>query len=615
MPGSRAGRPAAQKLRSDSLLEQTVDNCCAVSKSVRTADNDVEKAHDGNRCVSQKLERGYAQMKNEASQAPSGCSRLARRGFLKAAGTSAAGGTVLAAGLGGPVPAALADSTRRQSATAYSSVDNFRVEYTMPTLTFDDSTLQSDLGSVYEAALTNLVGINTAYADSSTYNVAGRVTYPPGTFVRAGGGYPLPQRWTRDASVNTWNATSLIAPVVGRNTLWSVVDHQPDGGLIVQQNDGEWWDQIVWVVSAWDHYLITGDHDFLTDAYNASVNTMATRKSQNFNSALGLFEGPGFMNDGISAYPSPPWEPGIDSSSVLSYPYVDVLMCLSTNCLYYGAYRALANMAQVLGNGSDMVTYQAAAAKLQSDINGSLWRTGAGTYGYLIQGPGSPLAGQLDTSQEGGGLALAVLMGVASSGQAQQLLSNAHWEPHGVVNVWPNFPRFTNGWGRQASLWPMVHSMFGHAAAISGRTDLFARAMTDLAQLVQGSDDHFYEIYNPATGVPDGGWQTDGSGQITQWVSQPDQAWSATGYLRMVYRALFGLSFTTQGLRFAPSLPSGWGSVSMAGVRYRDMTLDITLTGQGSSIRAVTVDGRPHTPLLSAAETGHHTIQITLSAS
>jgi hypothetical protein len=484
----------------------------------------------------------------------------------------------------------------------------------MPRLTFADPATQNAIGNVYESALTNVVGVNTAYAQPSIYNLANRVTYPPGTFAIAGQGYPLPQRWTRDSAVNAWNAISLIAPVVGRNTLWSVVDAQSDGSLIVQQNDGEWWDQIVWVVSAWNHFLITGDNDFLADAYDTAVNTMAARKSQNFNSGYGVFEGPGFMNDGISGYPDPPWKPGIHSSAVLDYPGAATLMCLSTNCLYYGAYQALAGMAGELGKGADAAGYQAAAGTLKSAINRHFWRPSAGMYGYLIQGPGSPAAGQLDGHQEGGGLALAILLGVASPAQARSVLANAHWQPYGVVNVWPNFPRFTGDeWGRQASLWPMVFSMFGHAAALGGRNDLFARAVTQLAQLVRGSDGHFYEIYNSVTGAVDGGWQTDGSGQITHWVSQPDQTWSATGFLRMIYRGLFGLSFTPRGLQLAPSLPPGCGPVILTGLPYRDTTLDITLTGAGTSIQSVTVDGHRRAPLVPATENGHHQLEITLS--
>jgi hypothetical protein len=309
---------------------------------------------------------------NHAEEASGTGPGFPRRGFLRAAGVGAAGGTLLA-GFAGGTPEALAADTANPSLGAVPA----RIEYTMPRLTFDDPARQDDLGSVHESALTNVVGINTAYAEPSIYNIANRVTYPPGTLSIAGQGYPLPQRWTRDSAVNTWNAISLIAPAVGRNTLWSVVDLQSDGSPIVQQNDGEWWDQIVWVVSAWNHFLITGDDDFLADAYDTSVNTLAARKSQNFNSSYGLFEGPGFMNDGISGYPSPPWEPGINSSAVLDYPGAAALMCLSTNCLYYGAYQALAGMARTLGKSPDAASYQAAAGTLKNNINSNFWQADA----------------------------------------------------------------------------------------------------------------------------------------------------------------------------------------------------------------------------------------------
>jgi glycogen debranching enzyme len=248
-------------------------------------------------------------------------------------------------------------------------------------------------------------------------------------------------------------------------------------------------------------------------------------------------------------------------------------------------------MARALGEDG-AAGYDAASAALRTAINRTFWLPDAGLYGYLVQGPGSSLASQLDTHQEGGGLALAIILGVATPAMTASVLANAHWQPHGVVNVWPDLPQYPSPeWGRQASLWPMVHSMLGHAAALGGRTDLFERAVTDLAHLVGGSGGHFFEIYNSVTGVEDGGWQADGTGEITQWVSQPDQTWSATGYLRMIYRGLLGLTFTSQGLRLVPTLPSGWGPVTLAGLPCRDMTLDITLT---------------------AGLAGHHRVEVAL---
>lgn len=48
------------------------------------------------------------------------------------------------------------------------------------------------------------------------------------------------------------------------------------------------------------------------------------------------------------------------------------------------------------------------------------------------------------------------------------------------------------------------------------------------------SSGHFYEIYDARTGVLDGGWQAG-----RHWDSEPDQTWSATAYLAMIYRGLF----------------------------------------------------------------------------
>lgn len=536
---------------------------------------------------------------------------LARRDFLAIAGTSLAGGTLAATGVAGlgAAPALAAEGNPSPPVAP-----RLRVGYTMPTLEFTDSKTQSALGAAYESALTDLIGINTVYADSSTYDTAGLLSYPPGTFVRAGGGYPSPQRWTRDAAVNAWNAASLLSPLVGRNTLLAMVDKQPDGSLIVQQ-DNQWWDQIIWVVSAWNHYLVTGDSAFLADAYQISVHTMSARRAQNFNTGLGLFEGPSFMNDGIAGYPSPPWEPGIRSSFVLDYPNTNKLMCLSTNCLYYGAFLALDGMARALGDAGAAASYRSDAAQLRDAINKNLWRNDAGSYGYFVHGAGQ-LSGQLDTSEEGAGLAFAVMLGVANPDQTRSLLNNAHWEPHGIVNSWPAFSRFSDQKpGRHnVCIWPMVHSMFGHAAAMGGRTDLFARAVTDLAQLTLGSGGDFYEVYNSKTGAVDGGWQSDGSGELTHFTSQPSQAWSATGYLRMIYSGLFGLNFTENALRFAPCLPEGWGQLSLVGVPYRNATLDITLTGAGNHVVSCTVNDSPGQAALPAEATGHHTVRITLDS-
>ena len=127
-------------------------------------------------------------------------------------------------------------------------------------LTFAKPETQRLLGAAYKRAVHNLLEINTVPDAEKHYNRTGLFRDPPGTFFRAGGDYHAP--WTRDASINSWNAGSLLAPDVARNTLWAVCQRQAGGKLIVQR-DKQWWDKVIWVVGAWSHYAITGDRDFL----------------------------------------------------------------------------------------------------------------------------------------------------------------------------------------------------------------------------------------------------------------------------------------------------------------------------------------------------------------
>lgn len=508
---------------------------------------------------------------------------LSRRHVLGAAG-------LVAAGVAG-VP---------RMATAAPRADQ---PATRPDISFGGD-VDAVLAGAYRAALGNLLDVNTVRYDPAVYNRTGLMTDPPGVFFRAGGGYEQP--WTRDASTNSWNAGSALAPAVARNTLWSVCARQTDGSLVVQQ-DNQWWDQVVWAVAAWHHHLVTGDRAFLTDAYACAAATMRLNRAAHHNDAYGLFQGPAYMQDGIAGYPSPPYDPANDSSFVLDHPHSDTLMCLSTNCVYHGAYLALAAMADALGDRAAARRYVADAATLRAAIDRHLWRPDAGTYGYFVHGAGER-AGELEPYQEGAGLAFAVLFGVASPARARAVLATTHHEPHGVVNVWPHFDRFDDAHpGRHnVIVWPMVVGMWGDAAATGGRTDLLARAITDVASL-QHADGHFWELYNARSGAVDGGWQVG-----WHWPAEPDQTWSATGYLRMIHNGLFGIRYTPRGLRFAPSLPAGWGPVTLRGLPYRGATLDVTLSGAGRRVVASTVDGR-RSDAVPADATGHHAVHLTLA--
>ena len=491
-------------------------------------------------------------------------------------------------------------------------VKNVPVARPAPRLTFQNRAVQSKLGTAYTDALQNLLRINTMPDLTRAYDASGLLTGDPAFFVRAGGGYDQP--WTRDASLNSWNAGSLLEPSVARNTLWAVCGRDAGGALAIQQ-DNQWWDKVIWVTGAWNHYAVTSDRAFLTAAYGVASEELARMKREHYNRAYGLFEGPAFFTDGIAGYPEPEYDPKNHSSFVLDHPYTSKLMALSTNCVYYNAFKCAAQMAAALGRpAAEARQYDQSAAALKAAINAHLWMPKKSTYGYFIHGAG-PLTGKIDPSQEGIGQSFAVLFGVlfgvASPAQARSVLQNAYRSPHGITASWPHFPRFDDAHpGRHNGVvWPLVNGMFACAAAQAGRTDLFQAEVENAASLSAGSGHRFYEIYNSQTGQPDGGWQSG-----WHWPSQPDQTWSATAYLRMIYSGLFGMRFTPSALSFTPTLPAAWGSVTLTNLHYRAAILSVTLKGHGTHITRFLYDGKPQAkPIVPATAAGSHSVVMTLT--
>ncbi|MGW5349736.1 ricin-type beta-trefoil lectin domain protein [Streptomyces sp. NPDC004031] len=510
----------------------------------------------------------------------------------------------LLVGLGALALAAAGVSGVGQSATPADAASGTA----RPTLTFANAATQATLGAAYTKALTNLLDTNTVSYDPSVYNSSGLMTSNPQTFIRAGGGYAQP--WTRDAAVNSWNAASLLEPRQAANTLWSAVVRQSNGQLIVQQ-DNEQWDQVVWAVGAWNHYLVTGDQSFLANAYQTAVNTLTTRKNANYNSSYGLFQGPAFFNDGIAGYPAPPADSTESHGGYVGdYSATSTMMTLSTNAVYYQAYRSAALMASALGKSAGEVSaLNSQADSLKSAINNHLWNAGKGLYGYFVHGNDS-MSGQLDQTEEGTGLSFAILFGIAGPSQARSIMQNAHLQPYGIVDTYPNYARYSDARpGRHnVVVWPMVQGYWADAAAQSGNQARFANEVQQLAGLANSSG-QFAEIYNAQTGAVDGGWQTGG-----HWGAAPDQTWSATAYLRMIDTDLFGMKFTTGGISFQPTLPAGWGDTTLNGVTYRGATLNIALHGSGNTISSFKLDGTATSAnSVPASLTGTHSVDITLS--
>ena len=475
-----------------------------------------------------------------------------------------------------------------------------------PKLQFEARLVQGTLGKAYESALDNLLRLNTVFDKEDKYNPTGLMAQSKDLFIRAGGAYDTP--WTRDASINSWNAASLLEPTVARNTLWAVC--QKENGNIVLQRDNQWWDKVIWIEAAWNHFKVTGDEKFLATAYGVAQDELALMRREHFSATYGLFQGPAFFADGIAGYPEPEYDPTNGSSFVLDHRYTKEMMALSTNCVYYGAYRSAALMAtQLKRAANEAKIFNATADELKSAIQRRLWNSQKGTYGYFIHGAG-PLIGKRDETQESIGLAYAILLGVADKNQAQSVVKTAHVTDYGIPTQWPHFARFSDEKpGRHnVSLWPLVGGMWACAAAQTGDINAFRDETEKLALLALNSSNGFYEIYNFRSGKPDGGWQTG-----RNWGPLADQTWSASAYLRTIYGGLFGMDFQPSGVRFAPHLPADWKNVRLTGVKYRALTLDISLQGQGGRVAQSVFDGKiVPTAFVPANLLGHHSLVLTM---
>lgn len=484
-----------------------------------------------------------------------------------------------------------------------SQVDSLRE----PVLVFDNPAVQSTLGTAYSKALDNLLLINMMPAGPGQLR-SGLVALAGARFLRAGGGYGEP--WTRDASVNSWSALSLLAPDLARNTLWAVCERRPDGSVAVQ-DDNQWWDKIVWVLAAWNHYATTGDQAFLKQAYATSNRLASSLVETRFDAEFGLFRGPSHLQDGIAGYPAPFDDPPGSSSFILDHSGSDKLMTLSVNCLYYAAFRSLAKMAAALGEPASVSSdWETRAKALRKAVNDRFWMPKAGSYAYLLYGEGE-LRGKQAEYQEATGISLAVLCGVADARRAGQVVRNARTTRFGIPLVDPEFPRYSAAApGRHSRIvWPLAQGYWATAAAVTGNVARFRAEVEALAGLAKGSDWHFFEIYNPTTGKPDGGMQCG-----SHWASAPDQAWSASAYLRMIHYGLFGMAFTPGGVTFAPTLPADWGAVTLKGLHYRGAVLDIRLTGSGRRVVRFSIDGQVSAkPLVPASLQGVHRVEIVLA--
>ena len=436
--------------------------------------------------------------------------------------------------------------------------------------------------AAFDAAMKNLVEINTIPCNFSVFNVTGLMDPEVPFMIRAGGSYENP--WTRDSAINTWAAGRFILPQASKNTLLSVCTKDENGDPIILP-DNQTWDRIVWAVGAWEYILATGDRKFLEDARGIVARGLAVLHAERYDEETGLYRGGSFFNDGISGYPKDIYEPNKDHSFMGEHPRTETILCLSTNCIYCEAWNILGKMNALLGIADPQPSQRRNA--LKEAILRVFWNEETRKCSYMRYPDG-----RMDHSQELAGISFGVLFGILPACALEDMAQ----EEYGIPSILPPFPGLFSKErpGRHNNLiWPFLNGFYIHAAANAGLTEIAGKELANFTRLVNSSDG-IYEIYNPYDGSVNGGWQIGGDDlQGHLWDSCPDQTWSATSYIGAVLHGVFGIRVEENRISFIPCVPEYLEGSSIQDLTIRGKKFSIVLSGWGKDISAVEINGVP----------------------
>ncbi|MBK7174915.1 MAG: hypothetical protein IPH84_17190 [Bacteroidales bacterium] len=201
-------------------------------------------------------------------------------------------------------------------------------------------------------------------------------------------------------------------------------------------------------------------------------------------------------------------------------------------------------------------------------------------------------------TKEAMGYSFAIIFGVLNPSQAYELIRHANISAFGIPCLYRIFPLFSHTTGRHNNIiWPMANGFLPKHASLLIISLLFNKELSSLTSLALDEDKgnyEFWEIYNPYTRKPDGGYQAMGSDKPNHhWNSCRLQTWSATAYLNMIIHGLAGMRFNNNSLRFAPCLPEKVHYLKLTDLTYRHSKLSVEITGNGQKIKAFLVNGIP----------------------
>ncbi len=313
-----------------------------------------------------------------------------------------------------------------------------------------------------------------------------------------------------------------------------------------------------WAQAAWEIYCVTGNNDWLKEAFDIIAETLRREEPIIADPSTGLIHGvPDYYTPISDFYPA--WMGPIDTFQTLS---------LGINATYSRTYAIAAEMAHLLGDKRE-TTYKKKSATIREAINDRLWIPNLGYYGQYLYGNLYPI---LSHSSDNTGNYLSLLFDITTPEMGESIISKCPVLPEGAPMCYPpvNIAHTT--------LSPLPQALMCLAAA---KVKNNAAIRTSLGALFNLAID---KEASPET-------------------------------LAVILKVLLGMEFTTEGIHFSPIVPIQFnGTKSLHKFHYRDAILSVTVNGTGDKVAAFAIDSvSTSSHLFPADMKGQHHVTITLS--
>lgn len=395
--------------------------------------------------------------------------------------------------------------------------------------------------------------------------------------------------WTRDISYSIILSMAHVQPQIAKNSLLRKVKN---GRIIQDTGTGGAYpistDRIVWAVAAWELYKVTGEKDWLSQAYGIIKNTMDDDLRNAYDLETGLVKGESsFLDWREQTYPR--WMQPVDIYNSEN---------LGTNAMHYQANRVLAQMAQLLNDLSSANVYNQNAASIKKGINARLWMNDKGYYGQYIYGR---IFKSLSPRAEALGEALTVLFDIADAQQQKSVIASTPVTDFGIPCIYPQIPDIPPY--HNQGIWPFVQSFWALASAKAGNEQ---SVLESIAAIYRPSALFLTNKENFVSGTGDfAGTQINSSNML----------WSLSGSIGLVHKVLFGIDFQVDKLVFHPFVPKALaGKRSLTGFKYRNAIYNIQMEGFGNQLKSFELDGKlVNEAAIPSTLTGTHTITIILA--